>query len=63
MKNYWLIASGIVIGVGVNSVLISQDKKISDDEYKEGKRTESFYYLAGGALLLIGTLTMFKNVK
>jgi hypothetical protein len=61
MKNYWLLASGFALGVGVSSALISKEEEVLDDKYKEGKRTESFYYLAGGALLLIGALTMFKN--
>lgn len=61
MKNYWLLASGFTIGVGVSSALISKDKEISDNKYKEGKRTESFYYIGGGVLLLIGALTMFKK--
>lgn len=61
MKNYWLLASGFALGVGVSSVIISKDKEVLDDKYKEGKRTESFYYLAGGILCLVGALTLFNK--
>lgn len=61
MKNFMLASSGILIGMGINAATVSKDDEENIGRLQEGQRTRSFYYIGVGALLLIGSLTLFNK--
>ncbi len=63
IKNWWLIAGGIAIGIGVSAYIQSNQIPIADiTVFQKKKKIESLYYSIAGAFLIFGAIKGFKKV-
>lgn len=62
MKNFWLIAGGVSLGIGISLLLEKNPKPINNlEEFNKEKNNKALFQLIGGTIIVLGGIYGFKN--